>query len=79
MKTIKIRIGKYARRERMITALAEEGIKVWIEEKKGRNYDPDEYCVCFELPDEDPKTMKFSIEPKKGDDKFASQRESNER
>ena len=48
MKEIKLKIQKQQDRENMVTALANSGYKVWIEEKTDNLYNYT-YYVIFEL------------------------------
>ena len=48
--TIKLRISYQADRENLISALANSGYKVWVEEEYHQQWEGDNvYYICFEL------------------------------
>lgn len=49
MKIIKLPIPYSADRERLISALANSGYKVWVEEEDDDSYATALFTVCFEL------------------------------
>jgi hypothetical protein len=48
MKIIKLKINAYVDRERIITALANSGYHVWVEEMINDNNYRRDFFVCFE-------------------------------
>lgn len=46
MKTIRLTISYQSDREKIISALANSGYKVWVEE----DFEMDGFTVCFDLP-----------------------------
>ena len=55
---IELNIYNAVDRERIVQALANNGIKVWVEEKLVRNRLRNEYLVCFEYELDEPSTAK---------------------
>ena len=50
MKTVKVKIDGYDDRNKMVNALANNGHKVWVEEKPSQTFLTEkDYHVCFEI------------------------------